>query len=176
MNYSYFLSPPLAPDKQDKYLLFNFKGQIREKLVIFNGLQSKISNWSKKSLSKLSLKHPYLYRKCFLVKLYEICDGREKVQPQKPQIFVAIKICGNFNNAERPKNNFIYKPVIRLSGRRIYITCVYTSRILISMRFTSVSLIICTQLFMQTNPVIVGSVLYRVAGQRGRMGKGGDIS
>lgn len=60
-------------------------------------------------------------------------------------------------------------------GSRIYITRVYASRILISMRFTSVSLIICTQLFMQTNPVIVGSVLYRVAGQRGRMGKGGTL-
>lgn len=94
----------------------------------------------------------------------------------KPQIFVTIKICGNFNNATRIPKTILYTIRHTIIGSRIYITCVYTSRILISMRFTPVSLIICTQLFMQTNPVIVGSVLYRVAEQRGRKGEEGDIS
>lgn len=48
-------------------------------------------------------------------------------------IFVTIKICGNFNNVarpERPKNNFIHKPIIRLSGR------VYTLRVRLCLTHT----------------------------------------
>lgn len=91
-------------------------------------------------------------------------------------IFVATNLRGNLNMRTRPGIfNFPAKQFYTITQLSdcVCIIRVYALRVLISASFTRAPfLIICTQSFMQTNPVIVGSVLYRVAGRRGRGGGG----